>query len=247
MNSTDKLKDSVKKLKRKLTIASVFWPLLIILVAGGSLVLGKIQSRGLQAAAWIGIGASIVSVAIYIYCQLTMPDKEGFNKVTANVVTRFLLRVAHVELSILIGVPVLSKLIDHLLSLKPMIPAPYNYLGLVVFVPALLLEIWTLYIFITKGKGTPIPLEATQHLITEGPYRYVRNPMEIGTTFITGGMAVIFGSYTLLLIFIFTALHSLEFSSGIEDIEMTDRFGQEWLDYKTRVPMWIPRLRCTKH
>lgn len=246
MNSTNKLADSVKKLKRKLIIASVFWPILIILVAASSLVLGKIQRSGLQAAAWIGIGASILSLAIYIYSQLTMPNKEGFNKITANVMTRFLLRVAHVELSILIGVPVLSKLIDHLLGLKQMIPAPYNYLGLVVFVPALLLEIWTLYIFITKGKGTPIPLEATQHLITTGPYRYVRNPMEIGTTFITGGMAVIFGSYTLLLIFIFTALHSLEFSSGIEDIEMTARFGQEWLDYKARVPMWIPRLRLTK-
>jgi protein-S-isoprenylcysteine O-methyltransferase Ste14 len=177
-----------------------------------------------------------------------MPDKEGFNQADVNVKTRFLLRVTHVELVLLIGVPVVSLLVDHLLGFKRMIPTPYNFLGLVILLPALVLETWTLITFVKKGKGTPIPLEATQHLITEGPYRYVRNPMEIGTTFITGGLAIVLGSYTLTFMFIITALHSIKYSSesGIEDKEMTARFGQEWLDYKARVPMWIPRLRNSR-
>jgi len=34
---------------------------------------------------------------------------------------------------------------------------------------------------LTRGRGTPLPVMPTQELLTEGPFRYSRNPMTLGT------------------------------------------------------------------
>ena len=55
-----------------------------------------------------------------------------------------------------------------------------------------------------------------------------------------------FGS--LSLIFIFTPLFVLVnvlYVKAIEEREMEKKFGQEYLEYKKRVPMFIPKLKKT--
>ena len=43
------------------------------------------------------------------------------------------------------------------------------------------LSAWSVRIFIKFGEGTPAPWDPPKKLILHGPYRYVRNPMIIGT------------------------------------------------------------------
>lgn len=247
MNSNEELKNTFKDFKKSMLATAIVWPIFI----AGAAIIALIKSKGLpdwtRAVAWFAIGNAVISFILYIYSELTMQIKGGYNEATGNILSRFLLRVSQVVLLTSLGMPAACVLIDQLLGLKKMVPVPYNWLGLLIFIPALLLETWTLYIFVTKGKGTPVPLEATRQLIIEGPYRYVRNPMVIGTSFMTGGLAIILSSYTLFILFILINIHFQVYTVNVEEKEMEARFGQKWEEYKARVPMWIPKLRRTSN
>jgi len=57
---------------------------------------------------------------------------------------------------------------------------------------------WTVKVQYSLGKGTPIPLMATQRLVVTGPYAFCRNPMTLGTAFFYAGIAVWRGSLSAL-------------------------------------------------
>jgi protein-S-isoprenylcysteine O-methyltransferase Ste14 len=40
---------------------------------------------------------------------------------------------------------------------------------------------WCVWDFANFGRGTPIPIDAPKRLVVRGLYRYVRNPMYIGS------------------------------------------------------------------
>ena len=92
-------------------------------------------------------------------------------------------------------------------------------------------------------KGTPIPFNPPPKLVVNGLYRVVRNPMHLGWTIVLIGLALLMQSFTLLVIFIplFITVHII-YLKYIEEKELEKKFGQAYLDYKQRVPMFIPRL-----
>src|SRR5574341_452466 len=53
-------------------------------------------------------------------------------------------------------------------------PGPVRYAGLVLIVLGAALSAWTLWEFATRGRGTPLPLDAPKNLVVHGPYRVVR-------------------------------------------------------------------------
>ena len=86
-----------------------------------------------------------------------------------------------------------------------------------------------------------------QKLITTGLYAHVRNPMITGLFLLMFGMGILFGSLSLIVIFtpLFILLNVL-YVKAVEEKEMEKKFGQEYLEYKKKVPMSIPRLRKMK-
>src|SRR4051812_6049705 len=48
--------------------------------------------------------------------------------------------------------------------------------------------------FALKGLGTPAPVFPTKHLVVDGLYRYVRNPMYVGVVSAILGQAMMFAS-----------------------------------------------------
>jgi hypothetical protein len=58
------------------------------------------------------------------------------------------------------------------------------------------------------------------------------------------GLGVLFRSISLVFIFtpLFVLLNALELKA-IEEPELEKRFGKEYVEYKKRVPMFIPRLK----
>jgi protein-S-isoprenylcysteine O-methyltransferase Ste14 len=113
--------------------------------------------------------------------------------------------------------------------------------GALLILAGLPLSLWTIYIQFTLGRGTPIPLMATQKLIITGPYRYSRNPMALGAFIAFFGVAVWLGSLSAIgLALLFPAL-LLPYIKGFEEREMEARFGDEYLEYKQHTPFIIPR------
>lgn len=241
----DRVKENLEKTTKRLNVVFVLTPIITILIPVWGLVTGKVQQLGVTAAAWIAIGFACLALVVYFYCQKTLPDKKAYNLVTENVRPRYFLRVLHVTALGYVAVPAMAVTADKLLGLKNMIPAPYHWLGLLPLVLGLLGGSWTSRTYLSKGKGTPIPYEPTSNLITQdGPYRYVRNPMVIGTNLVVLGLAVVLSSYILMVLAIYSIIWGHVYAVKVEEKELEIRFGQAYLDYAARVPRWIPRCKA---
>jgi len=76
-------------------------------------------------------------------------------------------------------------------------------------------------------------------LVTEGPYRFTRNPMYLGLVIITFGIALWIGSWPMLLapalLFATTNFVHIPF----EEAKMRRQFGDAFKVYLRRVRRWI--------
>ncbi len=126
-----------------------------------------------------------------------------------------------------------------------LVPIRYDYINLILggllIVAGWLFAVWSIDVQFTLGRGTPVPLMATQKLIVQPPYSYCRNPMALGAIVMYLGAAILFGSIgAVALVLLGTAL-LLTYIKRVEEKEMEIRFGQEYLEYKQRTPFLIPR------
>jgi protein-S-isoprenylcysteine O-methyltransferase Ste14 len=114
--------------------------------------------------------------------------------------------------------------------------------ALVLMIAGWLFANWTVKVQFSFGKGTPIPLMATQKLVVKRPYTYCRNPMTLGTTAVYLGFAIWTGSLSALALALIYPVGILIYIKLIEEKELEQRFGPEYLEYKRRTPLLIPRF-----
>lgn len=115
-------------------------------------------------------------------------------------------------------------------------------LGVPLTASGFLLGFWAVWTQLDRGRGTPLPVMPTQALLTQGPFRYCRNPMTLGAILAylgialsrrtTAGVALVLGFATALLAYLKT----------LEERELADRFGEAYADYKRGTPFIIPRV-----
>ncbi len=115
--------------------------------------------------------------------------------------------------------------------------------GLPFVVSALILMLWTMQLFAEEGGGgTPAPWDPIRNFVVLGPYRYVRNPMLIGVILFLVAEAILLHSIPVFLwMAAFVFINSVYFEVS-EEPQLEKRFGQAYVDYKSNVPRWIPRL-----
>ena len=112
-------------------------------------------------------------------------------------------------------------------------------LAILAAIPALL----AVKEFVTVGKGTPVPMDAPKVLVTTGIYRWIRNPMQFGMTSLLIIEAVLLWNPWIALSALSIVTYSIGFARWSEEADMERRFGQDWLDYRKRVPAWRFRFR----
>ena len=95
---------------------------------------------------------------------------------------------------------------------------------------------------LNQGRGTPLPVMPTQELLTEGPFRYCRNPMTLGTILAYLGMAVAARTTAGTLLVLSLAASLLLYLKRLEEGELAERFGEAYLAYKRETPFIIPRF-----
>jgi protein-S-isoprenylcysteine O-methyltransferase Ste14 len=138
---------------------------------------------------------------------------------------------------------VVSPSLDARLGLDRLTPSPASLiLGGILFAVGLVFAQWSIYTQFTRGRGTPLPVIPTQRLLTTGPFRYCRNPMTLGTILAYLGLSI--AAATIVGILIVGALGSLLliYLKRMEEKELAERFGEEYLAYRRDVPFIIPRL-----
>ena len=117
------------------------------------------------------------------------------------------------------------------------------YISIPVMLCGMTAIFWCLYHFL-HARGTPVPFNPPKSMVTSGPYRYSRNPMLTGLFMTIFGLAFTICSLSLLLFFlpIFIVLNYFELKH-IEEPELEKRFGQSYVTYKNKTPIFLPRLK----
>jgi protein-S-isoprenylcysteine O-methyltransferase Ste14 len=114
-------------------------------------------------------------------------------------------------------------------------------LGLALIAAGFALWLWTVRLFARVGEGTLAPWDPTRHLVVDGPYRHVRNPMITAVLTVLAGEAALFGSLPLLIwLAVFLAINWTFFWLR-EEPALERKFGEDYRSYKRNVPRWLPR------
>jgi protein-S-isoprenylcysteine O-methyltransferase Ste14 len=139
---------------------------------------------------------------------------------------------------------VVSSYVDQRLHLPKFYDGLLNpVVGLPFMIVGWLFANWAVKVQFSLGRGTPIPLMPTQRLIIKEPYTYCRNPMTLGTAIFYSGVAIWLGSISAVGLGLVYPVGILIYIKLIEERELEERFGSEYLGYKMRTPFLIPRFR----
>lgn len=115
--------------------------------------------------------------------------------------------------------------------------------GALCIAAGFLLGWWSNYVQFTIGRGTPVPIMATQQLIIQKPYSYCRNPMALGSILMYLGVAILIGSISAFGLVTLWTILLLTYIKLVEEKEMELRFGDSYREYRKRTPFIIPRFR----
>ncbi len=102
---------------------------------------------------------------------------------------------------------------------------------------------WTTFFQWKMGQGTPAVNAPTEKLVTNGPYKLCRNPIEFGAIFYYLGIGTLIDNTVIGIICMF-----LGFAVGtiyhkfIEEKELQLRFGKEYEEYKKNTPFLLPKI-----
>lgn len=90
-----------------------------------------------------------------------------------------------------------------------------------------------------RSRTRPEPWRPASVLVARGPYRYTRNPMYLGLTFIGFAIALAFTSVAAAVLTILAALIIDRAVIVREEAYLERRFGADYLRYRERVRRWL--------
>jgi protein-S-isoprenylcysteine O-methyltransferase Ste14 len=121
----------------------------------------------------------------------------------------------------------------------PLLPENLQYaLGgaLIVFGLAVVLASFRRF----KAAGTNVdPLKPATAILTEGPYRWSRNPIYIGLTAACAGIGIAVDAPWVWVLLLPTVVVMHYGVIAREERYLERKFGAEYLDYKASVRRWI--------
>ena len=131
-------------------------------------------------------------------------------------------------------------LLDRYLPLPEILGVPWQRIGYVVMIAAVVLDLWGLGLFLRSGTTVhPLRLDNNRALVTEGIYRLTRNPMYLGLLLLLVGFAIRLGSLApfLVLPLFVSAMNRLQIVH--EERFLSERYGKDYDDYRNRVHRWL--------
>jgi len=134
-----------------------------------------------------------------------------------------------------VGIPALMWWVSGMPALWP-VPVGRGIIACLLMIGGLSLSVWTIVFMKTRGKGNPMDAfghevaPRTQHLMTDGPYSFNRNPMLTGTLTYLAGVAVWLWCWPAAVVWAaFLAIMLVQVLS--EEKRLRRDFGQEYEDY----------------
>lgn len=136
-----------------------------------------------------------------------------------------------------------SSHIDKWLHFQTFVYGAINpIIGLLFIGIGLLFTMWSIQVQFFVGRGTPTPMMPTQKLVVQRPFNYCRNPMSLGTIIFYLGIAIWIGSLSAVGLTLIFAILLMVYNKLVDETELEERFGFEYLEYKRKTPFLVPRL-----
>jgi protein-S-isoprenylcysteine O-methyltransferase Ste14 len=123
--------------------------------------------------------------------------------------------------------------------------------GLLWFIPSVILmvlglalSIWSIVHMKKVGEGNPFDAynhevaPRTKHLMTDGPYKYSRNPMLVGIYVFDLGVLLWLMSWWAWVVFV-VEVFFLTLQVRSEEKRLAADFGEKYLHYKENVPRYL--------
>ena len=111
-------------------------------------------------------------------------------------------------------------------------------IGGVVMAAGIAIDIWCAFLFRKAGTHIP-PWKPSLVLVTDGPYRFSRNPVYIGFGVVMLGLGLVFDSLWLWLVLV--ALYPILHYGVVlrEERYLRARFGASYDDYLASTRRWL--------
>lgn len=90
-----------------------------------------------------------------------------------------------------------------------------------------------------QTTANPQALEQVSSLVTDGVYRYSRNPMYVGLVLVLLGWALYLSHYLAFVLLPIFILYMTRFQIQPEEQMMKQKFGKKYQVYISRVRRWI--------
>ena len=121
---------------------------------------------------------------------------------------------------------------------QPLLGAPWRWLGAVLLIAGIVVAVVARRQFALAGTEVR-PLHKSSALVTDGMFRFSRNPMYTAMFAALIGIALMLDrDGPWLVVPLFMALIYYRFVRH-EEAFMAEQFGQVYLDYKARVRRWL--------
>jgi protein-S-isoprenylcysteine O-methyltransferase Ste14 len=125
-----------------------------------------------------------------------------------------------------------------LFPIKILVHQPFNYLGGVLIIVGLAIAKIVSNQF-TKRNTEIHTFKVPGQLVTNGLFKYSRNPIYLGFSVLLSGLAVLFGSLSAFVIVFLFIIATDRWYIKFEEKKMQEQFGEAYRNYKMKVRRWI--------
>ena len=110
------------------------------------------------------------------------------------------------------------------------------------FVVGTFLITYAVYVLFRYSGASGVPGDPTKRIVEIGPYQWMRNPIYAGDILLLFGVSFYARSFILLMAAIISIPLFHLFVCFVEEPGTEKRLGDEYLDYKQRIPRWFPGI-----
>jgi len=114
-----------------------------------------------------------------------------------------------------------------------------SMLAIIFIAGGLALAVWAQRTFAAEGTEIMPASPTNKKLVTRGPFRFTRNPMYLGLTLVSLGIACYFGTLPFFAVPVLLFLLCNFIFIPFEEAKMRRQFDETYTDYCRRVRRWV--------
>ncbi|MEO6432572.1 MAG: isoprenylcysteine carboxylmethyltransferase family protein [Sphingomicrobium sp.] len=141
---------------------------------------------------------------------------------------------------IFLGLTLAGPLLDRLLGLAPLdLERPVRIVLVLAFIAVgLALVLAAIRRFLRAGTRVE-PWAPSSAIVSDGIYRFTRNPMYVGMALVMIGLALIIGSPASLAMVAVAVIVVDRYVIRREEAYLVQKFGTDYTNYRRRVRRWL--------